>query len=258
MERESLRSIDDDNKIAREMLTSLWLGAVAHDGVMNLDHAEELARILRVHLTQEPVDTPAAVHSVESLITSLAGLRRILSALVNYDRAPRLADPFAMLDDAVKLVQYLAGKSGVELQIDAPRGPDEFICHDRSMVYAFVSVLINAIESYKGGSGADRPRTVLVSALVHRNVFELRIVDKGKGIPSDGIERAFSPAFTTKVNGHGMGLYISRKIIEKAGGQIELTSTLGVGTAVHIALPFERKKASNPRLQDDAAQAPRA
>jgi two-component system, NtrC family, sensor kinase len=75
----------------------------------------------------------------------------------------------------------------------------------------------------------------------------VRIVDTGRGIPSENLEKIFDPGFTTKGRGigTGMGLPICRRIIEKHGGKIRVESELGKGTAVSLQLPL---KAEQPPL----------
>ena len=66
----------------------------------------------------------------------------------------------------------------------------------------------------------------------------MEIVDTGAGMPAGTIDRIFTPFFTTKEHGTGLGLALTHKIIEDHGGSIMVSSTLGVGTAFRILLPL--------------------
>lgn len=66
----------------------------------------------------------------------------------------------------------------------------------------------------------------------------LRVADNGSGIEPIQLSRIFDPFFTTKLKGTGLGLAISRQIIEELGGEIDVESTVGVGTAFTVRLPL--------------------
>jgi signal transduction histidine kinase len=69
----------------------------------------------------------------------------------------------------------------------------------------------------------------------------VRISDNGSGIPEDKIGRIFNPFFTTKEKGTGLGMAISRKIVEAHEGTIEVASEVGRGTEFTIRLPLPAK-----------------
>lgn len=71
-----------------------------------------------------------------------------------------------------------------------------------------------------------------------RQVF-LRVADTGVGIDSQHIEKIFEPFFTTRSSGSGLGLAVSRQIIEELSGRLEVRSELGKGTVFTIALPAD-------------------
>jgi signal transduction histidine kinase len=70
--------------------------------------------------------------------------------------------------------------------------------------------------------------------------FAVEIEDNGKGIPSDVLSRIFHPFFTPKDpgTGPGLGLSISRRIVEQHGGRITVDSAVGIGTKFRVVLPL--------------------
>jgi signal transduction histidine kinase len=69
----------------------------------------------------------------------------------------------------------------------------------------------------------------------------VEVEDNGSGIPDDVAAHIFEPFFTTKgENGLGLGLDISRKIVEEHGGRLDFTSRVGVGTTFRVAVPAKR------------------
>jgi len=65
----------------------------------------------------------------------------------------------------------------------------------------------------------------------------VEIEDSGEGISPDHLEHLFSPFFTTKTYGTGLGLAVCRRIVEDHGGQIDAHSRVGEGTTMRIRLP---------------------
>jgi signal transduction histidine kinase len=107
-----------------------------------------------------------------------------------------------------------------------------------------LNLLINAREAIDS-SGGD----VRVSVRERRGQAEIRINDTGLGIPSRDATRVFEPFFTTKKMGTGLGLPISRTIVENLGGTLTLQSTAGRGTEATVILPVGRTSAGLPLLE---------
>jgi two-component system NtrC family sensor kinase len=68
---------------------------------------------------------------------------------------------------------------------------------------------------------------------------EVVVTDTGYGIPADHLHKIFDPFFTTsdRVEGTGLGLSLTRKMVKEHGGNLEVTSTLGKGTSFRVTLP---------------------
>src|SRR4029077_9929938 len=65
----------------------------------------------------------------------------------------------------------------------------------------------------------------------------IRVIDQGAGMPADVVARLGEPFFTTKERGSGLGLGISRRVVDEHGGTLEIRSTPGPGTDVIVTLP---------------------
>ena len=97
----------------------------------------------------------------------------------------------------------------------------------------FLNLVKNAIDAMEEGG-----RLVVAQTLAREQV-EITIRDNGCGIPEENREEIFSPFFTTKRHGTGLGLNISKRIIEDhEGGSLTLTSEVGKGTTFKVTLPF--------------------
>jgi signal transduction histidine kinase len=97
--------------------------------------------------------------------------------------------------------------------------------------------MLNAIEAMKdtGGDLTIRSRADSEARLI------VSISDTGIGFPTGSAERIFEPFHTTKPQGTGMGLTITRSIVESYGGRVWATANQGSGAAFHFMLPCEAK-----------------
>jgi len=80
---------------------------------------------------------------------------------------------------------------------------------------------------------------IRIDTETHGKWIEVRVIDNGVGMDAATLEEIFTPFFTTKPvgEGTGLGLPISRQIVEKHGGTIDVESTPGIGTTFHVRLP---------------------
>jgi signal transduction histidine kinase len=100
-----------------------------------------------------------------------------------------------------------------------------------------LNVVINGIEAV---AAADPPREILVTTLEREpGLLQLTIRDTGVGVPAEQLDKIFEPFVTTKPEGLGMGLSISRSIVQAHGGRIWATANDGRGLTVHVELPCE-------------------
>ncbi len=67
--------------------------------------------------------------------------------------------------------------------------------------------------------------------------YSVAVEDTGIGIPAEEREKIFEPYFTTKASGLGLGLVLTKKIVDAHGGEIFVDSTPGKGTRIEVALP---------------------
>ncbi len=96
-----------------------------------------------------------------------------------------------------------------------------------------INLLQNAIKSLNNHGEIE------IKTVTSDNSVIIRIMDNGEGIPEKYIDKIFTPFFSTKEEGLGLGLPIAQRIIESHGGKIECTSTVGEGTIFEISLPIE-------------------
>lgn len=117
------------------------------------------------------------------------------------------------------------------LRVEVPATPLAVRSDYERLRSAVGNLIRNAEES--GGDGAS----VEVTATTAGSVVTLRVLDRGGGIAPEQLQRVFDPFFTTKSKGSGIGLSITLRFIEAAGGTLELASRPGGGTEARVTLP---------------------
>ncbi len=120
----------------------------------------------------------------------------------------------------------------------APPPDLEMRLYARSLRQVLLNLLFNGVESCLQ---AGKPVQVGLSVADDGPFVLFKVVDRGAGLSRGEQKRIFTPFYTTKRSGSGLGLYLSRTIVEQMGGRIELKSRPGESTEVAIRLPKETK-----------------
>ena len=96
----------------------------------------------------------------------------------------------------------------------------------------FMNLMLNAIEAMKDSGGE-----LTVKSKLQDGQLQFSVSDTGVGLPAEKMDQIFSAFFTTKPQGSGMGLSISRSIVESHGGRLWATANDGRGATFHFTLP---------------------
>jgi signal transduction histidine kinase len=111
--------------------------------------------------------------------------------------------------------------------------------HD-SLKQVFLNIILNAMQAMDSDGG-----TLTVETFAENGNVEVAIRDTGAGIAKKDVKKIFDPFFTTKKEGTGMGLALTYTIVNDHSGEIEMDSTLGVGTIVKVKFPVDEKTITN-------------
>ena len=126
-----------------------------------------------------------------------------------------------------------------DIRIDREYGKEiPLIMIDKEQIkQVLLNLFLNAIEA-TSENGIITFETALISKSDSTDYIQMKIHDTGRGIPKDDLEYIFTPFFTTKQQGSGLGLSISYKIVEDHMGYIEVESTVGNGSTFYVYLPL--------------------
>ncbi len=189
-------------------------------------------------LKRDPVDPARVKAAAADIDEEVARLNRIVTEVldfarpIRFDRAP--VDLNALCADAVRAVGADGKGPAVAQDLD-PAG--RTIVTDAERVrLVLVNLLTNARHAVEQlGVTPPHPITIVTRWLPGGRV-RIDVRDRGAGIPAEDLPRVFDPYFTTRRTGTGLGLPISRNIIEGLGGTIAVSSQPGRGTDVRIEL----------------------
>ncbi len=169
-----------------------------------------------------------------------ARVGRIVSDLLAFSRrsSPQRApaDVNRIVRNTLSLAQHKLKLSNVEVSAQLCENLPAIPCDSSQIQQVVLNLLLNAAEATQ--SKPER-RVAIVTAAEDGGVV-LTVSDNGEGIPQENLARIFDPFFTTKSEGKGvgLGLAVSYGIIQAHGGDIEVKSRLGKGTAFTVSLPL--------------------
>ena len=187
--------------------------------------------------------TPDQVRAVAGDIDEeIVRLNRIVTEVldfarpIKFDLAP--TDLNALARDAVKAAD--AGGAHPRITLDLDDTIPDLTTDAERLRQALVNIVGNAIQAVDSrGTARDGELIRLRTAKLTSRRVTITVTDRGTGISPDDLPRVFDPFFTTRRTGTGIGLAISRNIIEGLGGRITVSSEHNRGTEVRIELPLQ-------------------
>lgn len=173
------------------------------------------------------------------LINTILDMAKIEAG--KFELHEELIEPGSIFSDAMTFLVLQARQRGVELRETAPNDLPLLLADRRALLQVVLNILANAINFTRAGGSVT-----LTASLADEGSFEISVSDTGIGINSASIERIFEPfqsadaSLSRKLGGAGLGLAVSKMLIERHGGSLNLTSVIGKGTTVELRLPAER------------------
>lgn len=179
--------------------------------------------------------------NVAIMLNEVRRCQTVLRELVDFARREPLnlkeVQPARLVQEAVAAVTAQNRKEGVKLTVALGDLPKKVVL-DAVLIYqALVNILANAFQFSPPGGTID------VRGVCDNETFTVTITDQGVGIPPENLEHIFRPFFTTRkeLGGSGLGLALTKKIVERHRGRVRVTSTPGEGTVFTLVLPVSQE-----------------
>jgi signal transduction histidine kinase len=200
-------------------------------------YVQLLAR--KLEATEGSPESAASVKELNIIEQNVRMCRDLLTMWQSYgsvEASPRKSISVSQIvREVIKGVGPMATESGVELHVDVCEDPCNLVGDSVQINRAIQNVVINAIQA-----SADKKGSVSVNCAAKEFYVDIRVEDTGNGITDAQMSKIFDPYFTTKQgkSGTGLGLYITKKVVEDHNGSIKVDSTPDVGTTFTIRLPL--------------------
>lgn len=172
---------------------------------------------------------------IASMKQEVHRLDKLVGDFLDYGKPLRLklqpVDMKKLLSHIVEIIKAKADSEHVTIVESYDFLPELMLDYDLMKTCLF-NIVSNAFQAMPAGG------TLTFRTARSNGKFNLQIIDTGAGVPKENLEKVFEPFFTTKSNGLGLGLAITRRVIEEHGGRIDFRSSEGRGSEVSITLPL--------------------
>jgi signal transduction histidine kinase len=146
----------------------------------------------------------------------------------------RPTDIVKLIEDVLELVMAKAQQEQISIERDFE--PVQELSLDPDLIKTCLyNVILNAFQSMHNGG-----RLVLRTKMLNTKCCIL-VEDNGEGIAEDRLARIFDPFFTTKSGGLGLGLALTKRVVEEHRGKVDIKSAAGRGTTISLCLPMEKE-----------------
>ena len=212
------------------------------------------------YMTEKLKNDKMAYDTGHILIQETERLNRVMSDLLSVARPLELRlKPVrveGVLRQAARLLAPDAEEKGVAVHLRLPPPgvfPEQGIPLDADrLMQALLNLLVNAVQATASGGDIEirlesaRDRAGKSAPGGGDDFWSISISDTGCGMPAQTVAQLFTPYFTTKASGVGLGLVISQRIVEQHGGEIKVFSRPGKGTTFTILLPAAAREEDGP------------
>ena len=159
-----------------------------------------------------------------------------------------------LVDGVLPLVRLSARKSGARIEVDLPAEPPRLVCDRTMLEQVLLNLTRNGLQAMELATDLDA-RVLTLRVRVHASgAVAFSVVDAGPGIAPDVAERLFTPFFTTRGEGMGLGLSLVRTVVEQHGGSLEHgPGPGGRGTEFSFTLPARGRHGGGAAEHGEAA-----
>lgn len=206
-------------------------------------NAQLLAEAIR-DLPVDDLEKGRLIRRIDTLRREADRLRDTLSDFLQYAGQvkvePAPSDLNTVVEELVDFFLPQAQHRGVALRADLSRHPLPVMLDAAQFKQALLNLMLNATQAMEG-EAPGRPKELILRTNPARGpsgpTCEVHVIDTGPGIAPDTLPNIFTPYFTTKSGGSGLGLPTARRLIEAHGGRIDVHTEVGKGTDFTISLP---------------------
>src|SRR6266852_2328478 len=244
-ERERLRQLEDDlAHINRVTMLGEMAASLAHEIKQPIAAAITSANSCIEWLAHEPPNLDrarAAATKIDKYGNRAAEIiDRIRSFYKKSSPQRELVDVNKIIQEMLTLLNGEATRHSVAMGTELAAALPKITADRVQLQQVFMNLMLNAIEAMKESGGE-----LTVKSQLQDGHLQFSVSDTGPGLPVGSVDQIFSAFFTTKPQGSGMGLAISRSIVESHGGRLWATANSGGGATFHFTLPTQVTESSS-------------
>jgi len=238
-ERERLRQLEADlAHINRVNMMGELAAALAHEIKQPIAASITSASACLRWLAHDPPDLERARAAAARIEQEGNRAADIINSLRSFYKTGTPAerqsvDVNGAIQEMIALLGTEAGRHSVKIRAECEADMPRILADRVQLQQVLMNLMLNAIEAMKD-TGGDLTIRSRVNA---EGQLTVSISDTGVGLPTEGADLIFDPFHTTKPQGTGMGLTITRSIVESYGGRVWATANQGAGATFHFTLP---------------------
>jgi PAS domain S-box-containing protein len=249
-ERERLRA--DLAHVNRVSILGELAASVSHELKQPIAAAMTNAKTCIRWLKHDQPDVDEALEATSRIVNDGTRATEIIDRLRSlYKKSPpqrELVEVNEIIREMDELLRAEANQYAVSIRTDLAADLPKTTADRVQLQQVFMNLMLNAIEAMKDTGGELKIKT----ELGHQGSLLISVSDTGVGLPAENINQIFNAFFTTKPEGSGMGLAISRSIVESHGGRLWATGNDGRGATFQLTLPAEVTASSSLSTRQSA------
>jgi PAS domain S-box-containing protein len=239
-ERERLRQVQADlAHISRATTMGELTASLAHEINQPITAAATDARTCLRWLAREQPDLGEARESAARMVNAVTRAADIISRLRQLFKkgAPQtsLVDVSEVIQEMVVLLRSEASRHSVSILTELSAGLPRVVADRVQLQQVLMNLMLNGIEAMQDTK--TEGQLTIKSLMAEGGQLLISVSDTGVGLPPEQADQIFNAFFSTKAQGTGMGLSISRSIVESHGGRMWATSNSGRGANFNFTLP---------------------
>jgi PAS domain S-box-containing protein len=246
-EREKLRQLEADlAHINRVSTMGELVASISHELAQPLTVTTAHAKASLRWLQRAPPELTEVRKGTEKIVEASTLASEIINRLRSlYKKAPPKRELVAMNEVIGEMAGMLGGQArghGVSIRTDLKDDLPMTVADRVQIQQVLMNLMLNGIEAIKNTGGV----LTVKSRLGEDGQIEISVNDTGPGLPLGKADQIFDAFFTTKPQGSGMGLAISKSIVESHGGRIWANGDGGRGATFHFTLPATHAETNPP------------
>lgn len=201
---------------------------------------------------KDPTAGGLTEEDIDLIEQELLRIERSLQVFLDFARPPKLAwsacDLGNVVQDALALARGRIEQQKVSVDLDVPQGGFALDADREQLKQVVLNVILNALDAMPHGGRLG----LQIADCRDQSAIELTVTDTGAGIPPQIIARLFEPFATGKETGLGLGLVISKRIVEEHGGTIHGANRPEGGASFVVRLPKHQSEIRNGKRESNA------